>query len=162
MTTTNWTYQGQEIQALAELPGHERLVGFVYLIRHRGTGEIYIGKKQLYTATKKKVSQREIARTGTRQRIVRGRRESDWKRYYGSARRLAEEVKGQGPEAFEREILELCCTKKYLGYAELVHQLAYDVLGRQGYNDNILGKYYRRDMANCACQAAPGPDEPAT
>ena len=53
------------------------------------------------------------------------------------------------PENFKREILEVCCTKKYLNYCELSHQVKNDVLKGNTYNGNILGRYFARDMQNC-------------
>ena len=49
----------------------------------------------------------------------------------------------------KREILELCCTKKYLNYCELAYQVKNDVLTNNSYNGNILGRYFLKDMQNC-------------
>jgi hypothetical protein len=40
----------------------------------------------------------------------------------------------------------MCPTKKQLTYAELFYQIQYNVLVVDSYNDNILGKFYRKDL----------------
>jgi hypothetical protein len=141
----------RRIEKLEDLPDHTQVTGFVYKITNLKTGKFYIGKKSLYAATKKKVSKTEIAKTKTRKRIIRGVKESDWKKYWGSSKDLKEDIKLLGAANFQREILELCCSKKYLAYAELAWQMKYEVLKHETYNGNILGRYYHRDMENCNC-----------
>jgi hypothetical protein len=147
--TTNWTYNGQEISCLEDLPDYEKYVGFVYKITDRETGKFYIGKKAFTASEKRKIGVREKSLTKTRKTFKRVTKESDWKKYYGSSKTLKADVKTYGPERFERVIVKLCCTKKYLSYCELANQILNDCLRNNSYNENILGRYYARDMQNC-------------
>ncbi len=144
-----WYYQDQVINNIDDLPNHEHLEGFVYVITNLTTGKFYIGKKSFRHTRKKKISQRVKKSTGTRKTYERTVKESDWKDYYGSCKELLSDVQKQGKRFFYREILELCCTKKYLSFCEIKYQMKLDVLKTQSYNGNILGRYYSRDMENC-------------
>jgi hypothetical protein len=159
---SHWTFNNLPVERLDQLPGHAGLEGFVYRITCLETGMFYIGKKSFHAATKKRVSKTEILKTKTRKRIIRGRRESDWKKYWSSSKELQADVKRLGPEKFSCEILELCCTKKYLNYAEVYWQMRLEVLKVPSYNGNILGKYYHRDMLNCPDEAASTENESDT
>ena len=75
-------------------------------------------------------------------------KESDWKTYYGSSNILKEELKQHGKDKFKREIIKLCTNKKELTYWETKLQFSYGVLEKpdEYYNDNILGKFFTRDL----------------
>lgn len=146
----NWHYKNKVVTDISELPNYEHLEGFVYKITNTVSGKIYIGKKSLYSSVKKKIGVREKAATKTRKTFHRLRKESDWQKYYGSSKELIEDIKTLGKGNFHREIIELCCTKKYLSYAEFAWQVKLDVLKNQAYNGNILGRWYSRDMENCS------------
>lgn len=146
----NWLYSGKPVKDISDLPNHENLEGFVYIITNLVDGRRYIGKKSLYSSVKKKIGVREKAATKTRKTFYRLRKESDWQKYYGSSKELLEDIKTHGKDLFQREILELCCTKKYLSYAEFAWQVKLDVLKNNSYNGNILGRWYTRDMENCS------------
>lgn len=147
----NWIYvpTGKEITKVQHLPNHKATVGFVYKITNLKTGKFYIGKKNLYHARKKKISATEKRLTGTRKTFRTEIKESDWALYHGSSKDLAADISKIGNKYFKREILELCCSKKYLSYCELAWQVKLDVLKDNSYNGNILGRYYSRDMENC-------------
>lgn len=145
----NWIYKSKTVEDISDLPNYEHLEGFVYKITNLETGAIYIGKKSLYSNVKKKIGVREKAATKTRKTFHRLRKESDWKKYYGSSKELQEDIVALGKDRFKREILELCCTKKYLSYAEVAWQIRLDVLKTHAYNGNILGRWFFRDMENC-------------
>jgi hypothetical protein len=53
-----------------------------------------------------------------------------------------------GKDKFKREIIKLCTNKKELTYWETKLQFAYGVLEKpdEYYNDNILGKFFTRDL----------------
>jgi hypothetical protein len=51
-----------------------------------------------------------------------------------------------GEECFKREILVLCKNKKQLSYYEVYWQMKLDVLAIDSYNENIAGKFYRKDL----------------
>jgi hypothetical protein len=82
--------------------------GFVYLITHNQTGRKYIGKKFFTKAATRQVN-------GKRKKI---RKSSDWENYWGSNKKLQEEVKLNGPEQYTREIMHLCKTRSECSYWE--------------------------------------------
>jgi hypothetical protein len=141
-----WHFNGNPISYLENLPNHESAAGFVYMITNKVTGKIYIGKKSLFSVRKKRIGKREKAETKTRKTFKQEIKESDWKTYYGSSEELLKDIETHGQENFHREILEVCYSKKYLGYCELAHQIKYDVLRKDSYNGNILGRFWRKDM----------------
>ena len=145
----NWFYNSKVVNDISDLPNHEFLEGFVYKITNLKTGQIYIGKKSLYSNLKKRIGVREKQATKTRKTFHRIRKESDWQKYYGSSKDLLEDIQRLGKENFKREILELCCSKKYLSYSEFAYQVKFDVLKTKSYNGNILGRWYSKDMENC-------------
>jgi hypothetical protein len=139
--TQNWIYID---------PVHpEDWFGFVYVIKNKVTGRIYVGKKVFWNNLKKKLTKTELAeqpgpgRKPTHKRVTK---ESNWLTYWGSNKELLEDVKELGQDNFERKILKLCKSKKELTYYELHYQCKEEVLLTNSYNDNILGKFYRRDL----------------
>ena len=119
----------------------EDYFGFVYIITNLETNKKYIGKK-FFHHTKKLPPLKGMKRKRT---VVK---ESDWKTYYGSSNILKEELKQHGKDKFKREIIKLCTNKKELTYWETKLQFAYGVLEKpdEYYNDNILGKFFTRDL----------------
>jgi len=146
---TTWYYQGLPVHSIDHFPNGENLYGFVYKITDEVTGKFYIGKKALRHTRKTKISQRVKKSTGTRKTYQRVVKESDWADYYGSSKELLADVQKYGKGRFKREIVELCCTKKYLSYSEVAWQIQLNVLRSNTYNGNILGRYYAKDMQNC-------------
>jgi len=142
-----WYYQQSPVTSIEQLP--EGATGFVYRITNTKTGKFYIGKKVLFFTRKKKISQRVKKATKTRKTFEQVIKESDWMDYYGSSKELLADIQQYGKDIFEREILEFCCNKKYLSYAELQWQIVHQVLKKDSYNGNILGRFYSRDMENC-------------
>ena len=153
---SNWIYREEsglerEILSIDDLPNSKDAVGFVYKITNVVTNRFYIGKKSLYSERKTKISTREKVATATRKKFKQVVKESDWKKYYGSSLELKEEIQMTDVKYFKREIIEVCCSKKYLGFCEIVHQIKNDVLTANSYNGNIMGKYFPGDMENCNC-----------
>jgi hypothetical protein len=125
--------------------------GFIYKITNVVTGKFYIGKKSLYHNIKKKLTKKELAeQTGPGRKSVtkRVQKESDWTTYWGSNKEILEEIKTKGNLAFQREILKIVNTKKELTYWEIAYQCQYNVLLIDSYNDNILGKFFKKDFAS--------------
>jgi len=121
--------------------------GYVYMTVHTKTGRSYIGKKAFCLTSNKKLGKKELAALP----ITRGKRptkktvvkESDWKTYYGSNT----EVKSLPKDEMKRYVLMLCKTKKQLTYWETKCLFQYNVLEDDRFmNDNILGKFYRKDL----------------
>lgn len=143
-----WIYKDQKIQEKEELPNSEFLFGFVYCIRNLITGKIYIGKKQLQSRIKKKLTLKELSKDKRKKTYKYVTKESNWKDYNGSCDALLNDINVLGINNFKKEILELAYSKKYLGFAEIEHQIKNNVLKIDSYNDNILGTYFRKDMLN--------------
>ena len=123
--------------------------GFIYKITNLENNKFYIGKKVFIHNKKKKLTKKELAEQSgpgrkSTTKIVQA--ESDWKTYWGSSKELLSDVKLLGEDKFERLIISLCPNKKHLTYSELFYQIHYNVLVVDSYNDNILGKFYRKDL----------------
>lgn len=129
--TNPWTYRGA-VWDEAEL---DRCAAFVYLLTHRATGRRYIGRKTLW-------GMRKPNRKATR----RKRTESDWRRYYGSSDDVKAIVRTEGGDAFDREILWLCRTRKQASYLEEKELFSRAVLETDAYfNTNIAGRYFSKE-----------------
>ena len=78
--------------------------------------------------------------------------ESDWKDYYGSQKEIVTlSKKDNAGENWEKKILEFVSNKKLLTYYETKHLFINNVLEDKysaHINDNILGKFYRKDFQN--------------
>lgn len=136
-----------EVETLENFP--ENCIGFIYLIKNRTNGKIYIGRKSLYSNTNKKLTKKEISeQTGPGRKPTKKlvTKESNWKVYMGSSKELLADVKKYGEDVFMRDILHLCYSKKQMTFYEIYYQMKYDVLEVDSYNDNILGKFYRKDL----------------
>lgn len=150
-----WLYQNKEVLSLEDLP--QDTYGFIYIVTHLPSGKSYIGKKSLFHNVKKKLTKKQLA-----EQTGRGRKptteviqkESDWKTYYGSAKPILDLIKEGKQEEFTREILHLVPNKKLLTYYECKYLFMLGVIEQpDGYfngnyfNDNILGKFFRKDFA---------------
>lgn len=130
----------------------EKCIGFVYKITNIKTGKFYIGKKSLYSTTRKKLTKKEIAEhTGpgkkpSKKTVVK---ESNWENYWGSNEILLQEIKENGTKDFRREILKFCYNKKQLTYYEVHFQCINEVLlTDKSYNNNINSKFFRKDLVD--------------
>jgi hypothetical protein len=145
-----WLYNDKEISNLEDFPVDT--YGFIYQVTHVPSKFSYIGKKSLHHNIKKKLTKKQLA-----EQTGRGRKptteviqkESDWKTYYGSAKPILDLIKEDKQEEFTREILQLVPNKKLLTYYECKYLFMLGVIEQQdGYfNDNILGKFFRKDFA---------------
>ncbi len=151
ITLDPWTYKGRFITQLLDIPANT--FGFVYQITNNKTNKKYIGRKVLYFERNKKLTQKELAeltgkgRKPTTKKVVT---ESDWKDYFGSNKEFIETVKAQGRDEFSREILEFAPNRKLLTYYECKYIFKFGAIEPSSlyYNDNILGKFYRKDFPN--------------
>lgn len=144
----NWIYNKKIIDSIDKMPNGT--FGFIYKITNTKDGRFYIGKKQIISSRKTKISKREKAVTQTRKKFKRVEKESNWLVYNGSCKELNDDIKKIGIQNFKREILMFCCSKKYLTFCELEYQIKHDVLRNDNsYNANILARYFRKDMEPC-------------
>jgi len=146
----NWTYKKEEIEDISHFP--DNTYGFIYKITHLPSNKAYIGKKVLYHQRKVKLGKKELAMyegvVGRKPSYKIAILESDWKKYWGSNKPLLELVKNEPPKNFTKEILHTCSSKKLLTYYETQTLFVYRVLEEPDmyFNDNILGKFYRKDF----------------
>jgi hypothetical protein len=144
-----WLYNGQQVDSLENLP--QDAFGFIYVTTHIPSGKAYIGKKSLYHNIKKKLTKKELAEQsgpGRKATTKRIQKESDWVTYWGSNKEILAEIKTNGNLAFTRQIIKLVRTKKELTYWETAYQCKCNVLFVNSYNDNILGKFYKKDFVS--------------
>ena len=158
VTVPTWTYKGQLITHIDDMP--EGTYGFIYKVTHLGTNQKYIGKKVLYFERNKRLGKRalealreERAKKGIKGRVPLKQKvitESDWKDYYGSHLEIKRLLEKDGPMAFQKQILSYVKSKKELTYYECKELFINEVLERdnQYINDNILGKFFRKDFLN--------------
>jgi len=130
----------------------ENCIGFVYKITNIKTGRFYIGRKSLYSNVKKKLTKKELSelngpgRKPTKKLVTS---ESNWAVYWGSNKGILQEIKEGGTSMFRKEILKFCYNKKQLTYWELHYQCLENVLlTDKSYNDNILAKFFRKDLVD--------------
>lgn len=125
-------------------------VGFIYKITNVKTGKFYIGRKSLYSNTKKRLTKAEKAlqtgpgRKPTSKRVIA---ESNWINYWGSNKTILQEIKEGGTDYFRKEIIKFCFSTKELTYWEMHFQCINEVLlTDKSYNTNILGKFFPNDF----------------
>ena len=82
----------------------------------------------------------------------RVKKESDWKKYYGSCPELKEDIERMGRQNFSRTILSLHKTPGKTNFEEtrqlFIHGVLTESLDTGGpayYNSNILSRYFRKD-----------------
>ena len=112
--------------------------GFIYCITNTSTGRKYFYQKRKPRGGKRRVTS-----------------ESDWKRYYGRADELKQDIRSLGRSSFRREILSLHTTLGKVNYEETKQLFLHNVLTEalddgtpMYYNSNILGRYMRKDYGN--------------
>jgi hypothetical protein len=150
MRTWLWYADDGSIEVFPEEKSNE-YYGFVYIITNIKTKKFYIGKKAFIHNKKKKLTKKEIAEhtgAGRKPTTRVDKVDSGWKSYYGSSKELLADIKIHGEKYFERIVLHLAKNKKQLSFLELQEQIIYRVLFKDNsYNDNIAGKYFRKDFA---------------
>lgn len=144
-----WLYKGKEIKELSDMPGDP--FGFIYVVTHIPTERKYLGKKQLMSVQKKALGKKELAlitdgRASKKKIVIK---ESDWKTYHGSHTEIKQLIKDKKHLEFTREILTFVPTKKLLTYYETKYLFINEVLepGSNYFNDNIEGRYFKKDLA---------------
>ena len=141
----NWLYEYVPLQDDFTTDDY----GFIYKITNLESNKFYIGRKSFVHNKKKKLTKKEIAEQtgpGRRSTTKVEQIDSGWRKYWGSSKELLADVKLLGENKFEREILKFCPTKKQLTFYEIQYQIQHSVLFTDTYNDNILGKFFRKDF----------------
>lgn len=124
----------------------EGAIGFIYMIKTHD-GRAYIGKKNLKTKRKRKFGKKESAlitdkRKKLWEHIIK---DSDWLTYIGSNKELQKDI-ANGVK-YEKYILDFGFSSKHLSYLESKELFVNEVLeSKQWYNDNILGKFFTKDI----------------
>ena len=132
--TMAWHYEGKVITEITDMP--EGTIGFVYMITNKEDGKFYIGKKSLY-------SHRTLPPLKGYKRKRKVVKESNWRHYNSSNKEVA------SWDETHKKILRFCFSKKALTYYELKEQFDKDCLEREeSLNDNLLGKFFRKDLEN--------------
>ena len=109
--------------------------GFVYMITHLKTGRKYIGKKFFTKSKTKQVKGKK----------KRSRVSSDWMTYWGSNKKLQEEVKENGVDQYIREILHLCKTRSECSYWETWEIFSRHALMNESYYNEWVSCRIRKD-----------------
>ena len=116
--------------------------GFTYLITHRESGVMYVGKKFTQSIRRKPVK----GKVRKRKEVSR----SNWLTYTSSSKYVNEGISKFGKDAFEFEILDIFSSRGETNYGELEEQVRRDVLrakdsaGNYLYaNLNIATKFFR-------------------
>ena len=131
-----WIFEGQPF--LSE--SIDNNFGFVYLITNLQNNRKYIGRKYFWSFRKPPGKKRKV------------KKESDWKKYYGSCPELKEEIERLGRQSFSRTILSLHKTPGKTNFEETKQLFINNVLTESldkgvpaYYNSNILSRYFRKD-----------------
>ena len=133
-----WLYKEEVIDSIEKMP--KNTFGFIYEVCYIPTNEKYLGKKVLQF-NKKLPPLKGFKRK--RKVVV----ESDWQTYYGSHQKIKNLLKEDKQDNFRRTILEFAFNKKNLTYLETKYLFSNHVLENTEYiNDNILGKFFRKDL----------------
>ena len=126
-------YTEQEINASA---------GFTYLITHKESGVMYVGKKFTKSIRRKSVKGKSRKRKDVSI--------SPWLQYTSSSKYVNEGIEKYGKDAYEFEILNIYSSRADTNYGELEEQVKRDVLrardsmGNFMYSNlNICLKFYR-------------------
>ena len=128
----SWQYLGKIVD---ELP--DDCVGFVYLITNTVSGRKYIGKK-LAKFSKTTYKTVKLKNGKKKRKKIRGKKDSDWRTYYGSNDQLNQDVTQLGTDKFQREILYYCKSKAECSYIEAREQFRHQVLeSKDYYNGHI-------------------------
>ena len=114
--------------------------GFVYNITNLTNQRQYIGRKYFWSHRKPPGKKRRV------------KKESDWKKYYGSCPELKEDIEQFGRQNFSRTILSLHKTPGKTNFEETRQLFINGVLTESldsgvpaYYNSNILSRYFRKD-----------------
>lgn len=139
MPISNWNYKGKEITTLAEIRSiMKNAYGFVYHfelinIKTKKKEFDYIGRKNLFSATTKLATKKEIQDKTIKKKTKKGKKyvqkisESNWKTYKSSNSYIKE---NETKYAIKRTILMFCNNESTLKYQEAKHIICSECLER--------------------------------
>ena len=123
----NWLYNGREFTE----DDIQDAYGFVYEIKNLASGRKYIGRKYFTQAGTKQVN-------GKRKKI---RKTSNWENYWGSNKKLIEEMDKVGRQIYQRTIIHLCYSRSECSYWETYEIFkSHALIGNDYYNDWVSCK----------------------
>jgi len=139
---SKWSYQGQDFESSMIPEGAE---GFVYEMQAIINGKLvrYIGKKNFYSMTKKRMGKRAIEQLqDKRTKKYTIQKKLSYIDYYSSNAELKAAHKA-GID-IRRYIIKICFSKTELTYYETKYQFIREVLESDEFlNGNILGRFYK-------------------
>ena len=139
---SKWSYQGQDFESSMIPEGAE---GFVYEMQAIINGKLvrYIGKKNFYSTTKKRMGKRAVAQLqDKRSKKYTIQKKLSYIDYYSSNAELKAAHKA-GID-IRRYIIKICFSKTELTYYETKYQFVRGVLESDEFlNGNILGRFYK-------------------
>lgn len=139
--TIGWIFNGVFFED-KHIP--EGAIGFIYRMSTiiNGQSVAYIGKKNFYANTKKKLAKKDLPQDKRKKKYIRVSKLA-YNDYYSSNDILKQAHKDG--LYIKREILRICYSKTELTYQEVKHQFMYEVLENDLYlNGNILGRFYKQ------------------
>lgn len=138
----SWLYKG-EVFNDNKIP--EGAIGFIYEMEAIIDGKAvrYIGKKNFYSTTKKKMGKRAVANMeDKRAKKYTIQVKPNYQNYYSSNKVLQDAHKNGIP--IKRFMVRICFSKTELTYHETKYQFVREVLEKEEYlNANILGRFYK-------------------
>jgi hypothetical protein len=138
----SWLHKG-EVFNDSKIP--EGAVGFIYEMEAIIDGKAvrYIGKKNFYSTTKKKLGVKALANMeDKRAKKYTIQVKPNYQNYYSSNKVLQDAHKAGVP--IKRFMVKICFSKTELTYHETKFQFVREVLEKEEYlNQNILGRFYK-------------------
>jgi len=138
----SWLYKG-EVFNDSKIP--EGAIGFIYEMESIIDGKAvrYIGKKNFYSTTKKKLGVKALANMeDKRARKYTIQVKANYQNYFSSNKVLQDAHKNGVP--IKRFMVRICFSKTELTYHETKYQFVREVLEKEEYlNANILGRFYK-------------------
>lgn len=138
----SWLYKG-EVFTDSKIP--EGAIGFIYEMEAIIDGKAvrYIGKKNFYSTTKKKLGVKALANMeDKRAKKYTIQVKTNYQNYFSSNKVLQDAHKNGVP--IKRFMVRICFSKTELTYHETKYQFVREVLEKEEYlNANILGRFYK-------------------
>jgi len=111
-----------------ELEIPDKFFGFLYRITNTTDGRVYLGKKQAKTMKK-------YPPLKGKKKPRRIEKDTDWKKYTGSCKRLNDDIKELGKDKFKFEIVRFGDSKSELAYLETYYiMMEHAIISDKFYN----------------------------